>query len=1020
MVSGKFRVRDFSTSDERVRRLEGAWREVIDTERYRSSPRQELVDLLESLQTTLIDQPHNRGKILEKVRHVEACFDDIQRGEFADIREQLDDYLEIDENQRQSDAERLQRELNDSVDYDESELETVFEDHGIEKSVDDFYAELGGVIAEFAKRESSVEADIEDLQAALATVISDLRTPDFRDRYKSALIQDIASFLHYEEDISQDTLRTIVAQLSAELRSDGWTFGKAEAVEQSKTDIDRLLNAFTTDEFDSHDERIDNLIDTLSGTNHGREYYIPLPDCDLDVDRLFAGQITIYDQSHSDFDLRDRLKVEDESAESDEAEYVLPESFVDHDLGLADKFAYMATTGPVRGVTRKAMREELSRVLDALNFYRDHGLIASPFQQPSYIFYEFEPDGTSNRFKSWNQRYGHRSVLSTEQVRNHVDRQQSFFNISDNPSELEQGYKNSLRWFRYGLESYHPEDQFLKFIIALENVLVPDRAVWRKKEQLAERAMRLLQIMPKFEEEYRPIFEWMYDIRSQIVHDAARDFPELERDVKRLQSRTRMILDVVRSNLDSCDTITDVIDEIEAKEAALREGRQDQAPMEVGDTIEGVGILTDSNGLYYGNVAVQASLQDDGRYLYYDGEVTGLRNVPDHAVFELMDDPALELYIDGELYRTENLRFLNDGLTRDVLQASEEHPIPVLWLDVTPVEGFSLQDGVQTTPFATVLPAKLRMYSDGTRAQFIIVDEEEYTDEFPHSVQYSFDPRQDGAYHLFHIDAMDRDEFEAVVEEYGEFSGQVNWSFSNTLISVSDYFEVCRFAKAAADDALESIQFIAEGRNVGELRPQSQVSVPPVDWEHLDWYRRLAQLEKHIDEEIRTLGFLVDEQIDVIESASNLSTLYDGLDEAMRPAVSWVEVEAETADGRVVQQRKLGPFFNPLHLPEQDIPEEDEDLVEEWAETRHRPFKNEVSTTMTLQEALDELNDFAEEWSNDISDIGETLHLPPELEMMEEPEGLQTRLKIRFEPVQANLLYLEQDVSYTITELKDE
>jgi predicted RNase H-like HicB family nuclease len=93
--------------------------------------------------------------------------------------------------------------------------------------------------------------------------------------------------------------------------------------------------------------------------------------------------------------------------------------------------------------------------------------------------------------------------------------------------------------------------------------------------------------------------------------------------------------------------------------------------------------------------------------------------------------------------------------------------------------------------------------------------------------------------------------------------------------------------------------------------------------------------------------------------------------------------------------------------------------VEEWAETRHRPFKNEVSTTMTLQEALDELDDFAEEWTNDISEIGETLHLPPELEMMEEPEELQTRLKIRFEPVQANLLYLEQDVSYTITELKD-
>lgn len=228
------------------------------------------------------------------------------------------------------------------------------------------------------------------------------------------------------------------------------------------------------------------------------------------------------------------------------------------------------------------------------------------------------------------------------------------------------------------------------------------------------------------------------------------------------------------------------------------------------------------------------------------------------------------------------------------------------------------------------------------------------------------------------------------------------------------------FAKAAADDALESVQFIAEGRTVGEVQPQSQVPVPPVDWEHLDWYRKLAQLEQHVDEEIRTLGFLVDDQIEVIESAPNLSALYDGLEEAMRPAVSWVEVVAETADGRVVQQRELGPFFNPLHLPEQDIPEEDEDLVEEWAETRHRPFKNEVSTTMTLQEALDELDDFAEEWANDISDIGETLHLPPELEMLEEPEGLQTRLKIRFEPVQANLLYLEQEVSYTITQLEDE
>ena len=206
MVSGKFRVRDFSTSDDRVRRLEWTWREIIDTERYRSNPRQGLVNLLESLQTTLMHQPHNRGRILEDIRHVEVRFDDIQRDEFADIREKLDDYLDIDKSQRQSDAEHLQRNLNDSVDYHESKLETVFEDYGIEKSVDDFYAEIKGAIAQFAKRESAVETDIKDLQEALATAVTDLRSPDFRNRYKSALIQDIASYLHYEEDFSQNTL----------------------------------------------------------------------------------------------------------------------------------------------------------------------------------------------------------------------------------------------------------------------------------------------------------------------------------------------------------------------------------------------------------------------------------------------------------------------------------------------------------------------------------------------------------------------------------------------------------------------------------------------------------------------------------------------------------------------------------------------------------------------------------------------------------------------------------------------
>jgi hypothetical protein len=311
------------------------------------------------------------------------------------------------------------------------------------------------------------------------------------------------------------------------------------------------------------------------------------------------------------------------------------------------------------------------------------------------------------------------------------------------------------------------------------------------------------------------------------------------------------------------------------------------------------------------------------------------------------------------------------------------------------------------------------MYSDGKRAQFIFGEGDEFTDEFPHTVKYSFDPSQEGAYDLFHIDAMDQEEFQKISDQYGGFRSEVSWMFANTLITVSEYFEVCRFAKAVEDGSLESIQFIADGRRVGEIPSHPEIPAPPVNSESLDWYQKLAKLERQIDEEIRTLGFLVDEQIEVIESAPDLSSLYGGLEEAMRPAVSWVEVEAETADGRVVQQRELGPFFNPLHLPEQDIPEEDEAIVGEWKETRHRPFKNEVTTTMTLQEALEALDNFAEEWENDISNIGETLHLPPELEMMEEPEGLQTRLKIRFEPVQANLLYLEQEVSYTITELDE-
>ncbi|WP_236996048.1 hypothetical protein [Halobacterium salinarum] len=93
--------------------------------------------------------------------------------------------------------------------------------------------------------------------------------------------------------------------------------------------------------------------------------------------------------------------------------------------------------------------------------------------------------------------------------------------------------------------------------------------------------------------------------------------------------------------MEDCDSIDEVVETIQAEEEQLKQDKTDRSPLAVGEAFETEATLQTPDGRTVGTVELKAEFCDDGRYVYYEGEIHSIEH-GDQAKIQGTDDYELQ------------------------------------------------------------------------------------------------------------------------------------------------------------------------------------------------------------------------------------------------------------------------------------------------------------------------------------------------------------------------------------------
>ncbi|MXV61638.1 hypothetical protein GS429_06080 [Natronorubrum sp. JWXQ-INN-674] len=577
------------------------WLLAIDEEEEFTSERVEVQNLLDTISKLLTDNRIDEAESF--IESLNTEIDDlISIDFFKENVPELCEGVEIDTTNYSNQRNELREKLRENFEFDRSEVGDYFEEEAIDQNADAIYNKLLNVFEETAQEAARDEVSYDQLKDSINELNRKLSAPELREDYRKHLSAQLRSHLHQESCLNDEDLYRYIEDLSSELTIESWR----------EKDFESLLRGFLTGTFETKEDRIDYLCEKVESLEENNTtIYVPIPEFPMELEGIEIDGITFSKRDSDEVDFDSRLSnslFEDPSIKEDSQVF---------EKGI-DIFASVEVKYDLSRASRRRAKERISMAFDVLNFGEDRGVIEPPFYDSHGSFYK-ETDSGELRPLGSEKTLPYMTGKEREDVTEKVQLFSSYFDRGKK-TELQQNFRNSLRWHRYAVQSSESEEEFLKMVISLESLLVSGRG--EEKSALNTRAVRLLQVLEEYKPQTERALRDMYETRSMIVHNAEYNIPKLEYQLTRLRNFSRRILSLTANYMDDCEDIDEVISKIEESEDEAREARIDRSPFEVGESFEVSGTLIQHyGGVPIGEVDIEGELKDDGRYVFYDSKI---------------------------------------------------------------------------------------------------------------------------------------------------------------------------------------------------------------------------------------------------------------------------------------------------------------------------------------------------------------------------------------------------------------
>lgn len=629
------------------------WLKIYDENELYNNERLQMLSLLSKLEYQI--EEDNLEGISSAFTTLKSSASDVESSVLENVLEPVREFSinsEVFDSRRDETIDKLEE-----FTENRSTIEKIFEEKDIDANPHSFCQRLESAVKRTALEDAESKLDIDGVETLTNDLQRLLTSTSVKTEYRNEITDNLENHLLENEMLSHTSLKTNIQFLFAELGERGWP----------RECVEKVIKAFWVGEYDSADDRIAVYTDRVRDVDTEKTVYIPLPDFPSELSGISFAGVLIEERNADPIRFDERFNPDYERLEKD--------------IEDVDVFAKTTVTGDLNQLVRLRATENLENVFDALNFGEKYPL-QTPVKNEIMRFYA-EDDDTTIRLLHGKADIRYLDMASPEQAFEKLDRFEDLFD-RNRDSELEMAIKNAMRWHRYAIESNYPSDKFLKFVVALESVLVPEEGPG-KTPNIKERGVKLLGVLGPYQEEYRQFFDKTYSVRSEIAHSAEYRLSEVDLDLEKIRNYSARILGAVSEYIDSCNNIDEVLDELDLDNQEIRDERISDAPVDLDESFTVKADLRQydpdkDETVFVGEVHLKGVFKDDGYFVYYNADAVDFeREIEDDIIMNTVHDLVFE-YGD-ERYEVWDISFI-DGFVSDLVSATEENPVSIRFYDV--------------------------------------------------------------------------------------------------------------------------------------------------------------------------------------------------------------------------------------------------------------------------------------------------------------------------------------------------
>jgi hypothetical protein len=617
------------------------WLELIDEYDTYQSSRRQLAILIDDLILSL--EEGNYGDFKEKVNEIQEQLDDISNSALSDVKTDIETELP-DIEDIELNRDKLKSTLNQAVDFDTTPI----------SDLDDWWIDVDNLKGRIYSQ-TAFQADA-TLFSSLKEgdqlnhwneVRSEITSEEVIDEFSENLVSSIEDHLTESQTYTREELRDIIEPLFAELQYKNWWVD----------DIEKVLKQYITNSDAKRDEKRSDFLDKIRQDTEPLNSFVALPEAHLgDLTPLDVGEVTFHSLSDDGFDIKSKKHP----------------AVKDIDLSSrADVWATAEVKGATSKIRARNLKEKVARAVDVFNLGKSAGTLQFPFDE-SYTVLQESSDGKVLPLQATNDLsdISFSEFASEDDVEDRINHFEDYL-TGTTESPLEESIASSIRWYRYANRSPEDEEQFLKYIISIESLLVKKKSE-SKADNIADRAVSILQFHTEFRQDYNMFFREVYDVRSKIVHSGARNLPEFQQKLSEIERFAALLISLAQGYTGKCESINEVINEVRDEEEELRRDRIDKSPFSLEENFSFEAVLSTTGGTELATTQLEGEFKDDGKYVYYEADVihgsydSGISVNSDHK-------HEVDFEVDGDVYIGRDVVFPEADL-QDAFP--EDQPVP--------------------------------------------------------------------------------------------------------------------------------------------------------------------------------------------------------------------------------------------------------------------------------------------------------------------------------------------------------